>query len=105
VVSIVGQYLEHSRVYYFQNNGAEEIYLGSADLMDRNLNRRVEVVFPVEKPEHIQHLRENVLGAYFRDNARARVMNPDGTYTRLKPKDDKERLDVQEWLRERIYKR
>jgi len=103
VVSIVGRYLEHSRIYYFQNNGKEEIYLGSADLMDRNLNRRVEVVFPVENPEHIRHLRENVLGAYLRDNVRARVMNPDLTYTRLTAKDGKDKLDVQEWLMERSY--
>jgi len=105
VVSIVGQYLEHSRIYYFQNNGKAEIYLGSADLMDRNLNRRVEVVFPVENPEHIHHLRENVLATYLRDNARARIMNPDGTYTRLTFKDEKDRVDVQEWLMERKYKK
>jgi polyphosphate kinase len=105
VVSIVGRYLEHSRIYYFQNNGKEEIYLGSADLMDRNLNRRVEVVFPVENPAHIHHLRENVLGAYFRDNTRARLMHSDGTYVRLSPKDEKDRLDIQEWLMERGYKK
>jgi polyphosphate kinase len=104
VTSIVGRYLEHSRIYYFQNNGKEEIYLGSADLMDRNLNRRVEVVFPVENPDHIHHLRENILGTYLRDNVRARSMNPDGTYTRLTSK-DKDRVDVQEWLMERKYKK
>ena len=104
VTSIVGRYLEHSRIYYFQNNGKEEIYLGSADLMDRNLNRRVEVVFPVEKPEHVHHLRDNVLAAYLKDNLRARVMNPDGTYSRLSAVDNKDRVDVQDWLRERIYK-
>jgi len=105
VVSIVGRYLEHSRIYYFQNNGKEEIYLGSADLMDRNLNRRVEVVFPVENSDHIRHLRDNVLGTYLRDNARARVMNPDGTYMRLTFKDEKDRVDVQELLMERKYKK
>lgn len=105
VVSIVGRYLEHSRIYYFQNNGKEEIYLGSADLMDRNLNRRVEVVFPVENPAHIRHLRENVLSAYFRDNVRARLMHPDGTYERLSPKDGKDKFDIQEWLMERGYKK
>jgi polyphosphate kinase len=98
VISIVGRYLEHSRIYYFKNNGKEEIYLGSADLMDRNLNRRVEVVFPVEDPDHIHHLRENVLRAYLHDNVRARIMQPDGTYQRLTPKDGKDRLDVQRWL-------
>ena len=103
VLSMVGRYLEHSRIYYFQNNGKEEIYLGSADLMDRNLNRRVEVVFPVENPRHVHHLRENVLGAYLRDNLRARAMQADGTYQRLTPKDGKDKLDVQDWLMERNY--
>jgi polyphosphate kinase len=104
VISIVGRYLEHSRIYYFQNHGKEEVYLGSADLMDRNLNRRVEVVFPVESPEHIRHLHDNVLKAYLHDNQRARLMQPDGTYRRLSSKDGKDRLDVQEWLMERNYK-
>jgi len=103
VVSIVGRYLEHSRIYYFHNHGKEEIYLGSADLMERNLDNRVEVVFPVEKPEHVQHLRKNVLAAYFRDNARARIMHSDGTYTRLQPKDKSEKIDVQEWLMNHSY--
>jgi polyphosphate kinase len=105
VISIVGRYLEHSRIFYFLNGGAEEIYLGSADLMERNLNHRVEVVFPIENPEHIQHLRENVLAAYLRDNTRARLMEPDGTYSRLKPKDGDNMLDIQEWLMNRSYKR
>lgn len=103
VISVVGRYLEHSRIYSFHNNGKEEIYLGSADLMQRNLDHRVEVVFPVERPEHIQHLRENVLAAYFRDNMRARVMKPDGTYARLKPKDKEEKVDIQEWLMSRAF--
>lgn len=103
VVSIVGRFLEHSRIYYFQNGGKEEMYLGSADLMDRNLNRRVEVVFPVENPDHIHHLRENVLAAYLHDNARARVMHSDGTYSRIAPKDEDKKVDVQEWLMNRSY--
>jgi len=104
VLSFVGRYLEHSRIYSFHNNGKEEMYLGSADLMERNLDNRVEVLFPVENPEHVQHLHRNVLAAYFRDNARARVMNPDGTYTRLKPKEKEEKIDIQEWLMNRSYK-
>lgn len=89
VISVVGRYLEHSRLYYFQNNGEEEIYLGSADLMPRNLNHRVEVVFPVEEKKHIRYLRDKVLDAYIKDNARARFLNPDGSYTRAAPKDEK----------------
>jgi polyphosphate kinase len=98
VISIVGRYLEHSRMYYFHNGGQEEIYLGSADLMQRNLDHRVEVVFPVEDPNHIRHLRKNVLDVYLQDNARARVMQPDGSYIRLDRKDGEDRIDVQDWL-------
>jgi polyphosphate kinase len=103
VISVVGRYLEHSRLYYFHNNGREEIHLGSADLMERNLDHRVEVVFPLERPEHIRHLRDNVLAAYLRDNTRARLMQPDGTYIRLKPKEKEGKLDIQEWLMKREF--
>lgn len=96
VASVVGRYLEHSRIYYFYNQGSEEIYLGSADLMPRNLDHRVEVVFPLEKPEHVRHIRDNVLATYLKDNLRTRLMKPDGTYARVKP--GEERVDVQEWL-------
>jgi polyphosphate kinase len=94
VISIVGRYLEHSRVFYFQNDGKEEIYLGSADLMQRNLNHRVEVVFPVESKTHIRHLRDRVLETYLNDNASARILQADGTYIRLKP-EGKDIIDVQ----------
>ncbi len=97
VISIVGRYLEHSRIYYFLNNGKEEIYLSSADLMQRNLNNRVEIVFPVENPAQVHYLRHDMLENYFKDNSRARIMQPDGSYTRLKPL-NKEPFDVQDWL-------
>ncbi len=61
VVSIVGRYLEHSRVYYFHNGGKEEIYIGSADLMTRNLDHRVEVVFPIENEANIRYVRDSNL--------------------------------------------
>jgi len=98
VISVVGRYLEHSRLYYFYNGGQEEIYIGSADLMQRNLDHRVEVIFPIESPSHVQHLRANILDAYLRDNSRARMMQSDGTYSRLAPKDKENKMDVQEWL-------
>jgi polyphosphate kinase len=79
VSSIVGRFLEHSRIYYFGNNDAEECYLGSADLMPRNLNRRVEVLFPVEKPQLVQRLKDD-LHALLLDQANARRMNKDGSY-------------------------
>jgi polyphosphate kinase len=98
VVSILGRYLEHSRVYYFHNDGEEEIYLGSADLMPRNLNHRVEVVFPIERPEHVRYLRDHLLSVYLKDNLRAREMQPDGDYKRLAPKKGEEEVDIQSWL-------
>ena len=85
VISIVGRFLEHSRIYYFHNGGAEQIYLGSADLMPRNLDRRVEVLFPVESAKLIRQLRDQVLAVYLADNVKARQMNADGTYSRLTP--------------------
>ncbi|MGD0226465.1 MAG: polyphosphate kinase 1 [Terriglobia bacterium] len=81
VTSIVGRFLEHSRIYYFQNGGAEEVYLGSADLMRRNLSHRVEIIFPVDKSGLVRQLKE-VLEVYLADRAKARYMQPDGTYRR-----------------------
>ena len=98
VISVLGRYLEHSRIFYFHNNGEEEIYLGSADLMPRNLNHRVEVVFPVERKEHIHYLRDHVLALYLKDNMSARVMQPDGSYKRLHPSDKEKVLEIQNWL-------
>ncbi len=80
VRSIVGRFLEHSRVFYFRNGGEEEIYCGSADLMPRNLDRRVEVLFPVEDAKVAQFLRDEVLETYLNDNVKARIMRPDGSY-------------------------
>ena len=81
VTSIVGRFLEHSRIYYFRNGGNEEICVGSADLMTRNINRRVEVVFPLTAPEHIQEVRR-ILYLYLADNVKARQMRSDGSYVR-----------------------
>jgi len=98
VISVVGRYLEHSRMFYFLNNGAEEIYLGSADLMQRNLNHRVEIVFPVENRAHLRYLRDEVLETYLHDNMRARIMQADGTYLRIKPSDKDQKIDSQELM-------
>lgn len=81
VTSIVGRFLEHSRIYYFQNGGAEEVYLGSADLMRRNLSHRVEIIFPVEHSRLVQRLKE-ILNVYLADQAQARYLQSDGSYTR-----------------------
>jgi polyphosphate kinase len=82
VRSIVGRFLEHSRIFYFHNGGNSEIYLGSADLMPRNLDRRVEVLFPVEDPRLLRHIHEEVLETYLKDSEKARSMEPDGHYLR-----------------------
>jgi len=80
VTSIVGRFLEHSRIYYFHNGGDEQIYLGSADMMGRNLDRRVEVLFPVESRKLIARLRDEILATYLADTSNGRRMLPDGTY-------------------------
>jgi polyphosphate kinase len=81
VRSVLGRFLEHSRIFYFRNNGAEECYLGSADLMPRNLNRRVEVLFPVNRPEIIKRIRYEILHSYLHDEIGARHMSKDGSYS------------------------
>ena len=98
VISIVGRFLEHSRCYYFRNGGKDDIYLGSADLMPRNIDRRVEVLFPVQDPGIIQYLRDHLLPAYQQDNIKARRLKPDGTYEQLSPQAGEIPLNVQEWL-------
>ena len=98
VISIVGRFLEHSRIYYFHNNDEEQIYVGSADLMPRNLNRRVEVLFPIEDRRLIRHLRDRVLEIYLADNVKARMMQPDGTYVRKTREDGEEAISSQEVL-------
>ena len=104
VISVVGRFLEHSRIFYFYNSADEEIYLGSADLMTRNLNHRVEVVFPVESAEHVRYLRDHVLDLYLKENAQARLMQADGTYKRVHLQDGDEPIDIQEWLMNRSQK-
>jgi polyphosphate kinase len=82
VRSIVGRFLEHSRVFWFSNGGQEEMYMGSADLMERNLDRRVETLVPVLDPDVLAHLRDVVLHAYLEDTDRAMVLDRNGRYER-----------------------
>jgi len=84
VVSVVDRFLEHSRVFYFLNGGDEEVYLSSADWMPRNLDRRIELLFPVEAPEARRRVLQ-ALDAMFRDNVKARELQPDGAYRRRRP--------------------
>jgi polyphosphate kinase len=83
VLSIVGRFLEHSRIYYFHNLGKPKLYVGSADLMPRNIDRRVEVLFPVEDPILNQEIIENVLDVYWRDTSKGNLLQPDGKYLRV----------------------
>ena len=98
ITSIVGRFLEHSRIYYFKNGDNEEIYLGSADLMPRNIDRRVEVLFPVQDKLMIKHIKDEILACYAKDNVKARKMMPDGSYSRIKPQTDEEALSIQNWF-------
>jgi polyphosphate kinase len=98
VTSIVGRFLEHSRIFYFRNGGKEEIYLGSADLMPRNLNRRVEILFPVEEVELRDRIRDGILTEYLQDNVKARRMQPDGTYKRASRTDGQAPRNAQDIL-------
>jgi polyphosphate kinase len=82
VRSIVGRFLEHSRIYYFANGGEEEIYLGSADWMPRNLYERVEVLFPVKDELLRERVRREILESYLADNLKARILQKDGSYVR-----------------------
>jgi polyphosphate kinase len=98
VTSIVGRFLEHARIYYFRNGGDEEILTGSADLMPRNLYRRVETLFPVEDPALKTALRDQILRIHLKDNVKARRMLPDGSYEWVQPKDDEPEINSQMWL-------
>jgi polyphosphate kinase len=95
VRSIVGRFLEHSRIYSFTNGGDAEAYIGSADLMERNLDRRVEVLFPIADPEIRAHLRDVVFDLLVRDSERAWALQTDGTYVRTSPGHGVEPLDSQ----------
>jgi len=95
VVSIVGRFLEHSRVFLFENGGNPELFLSSADLMGRNLDRRVELMFPIEHPALLRQITEEVLETGLQDRVRARVLGPDGMYTRLNTPGGDDQTDSQ----------
>ncbi|MEE2733087.1 MAG: polyphosphate kinase 1 [Pseudomonadota bacterium] len=102
VRSIVGRFLEHTRVYYFHRNGDYAIYLASADLMERNLYRRVEISFPIIDEKLRARAYKEGLEIYLKDNCQAWIMNPDGTYTRQQPQEGEERLSAQAYLVEKL---
>ncbi len=98
VRSVVGRYLEHSRIFFFDNGGTPEIYAGSADWMPRNLYERCEVLFPVTNPLAAERLRHQILEAYLRDDVKARTLEADGRYHRVPQKAGSAPLSAQEWL-------
>ena len=99
VRSIVGRFLEHSRIFHFANGGNDEIYMGSADWMPRNLFERCEVVFPVRSPEALARIHDEILPAYLADTVKARLQQPDGSYVRAaKPLKDAKPFSSQEFL-------
>jgi polyphosphate kinase len=105
VRSLVGRFLEHSRIFRFENGGKQRIYLGSADWMPRNLFRRVETVFPIVAPGMKAHVEE-ILDWFWRDNVKAKVMQPDGTYATLPVPDGTEPFDAQaEFIAEAQHRR
>jgi len=98
VISIVGRFLEHSRIYHFENGGQPEVYLGSADLMPRNLDRRVEIIFPVNDPVLRTYLRYGLLAVELANNTRARELQQDGSYVCRNPRPGEPEVDSQAWL-------
>jgi polyphosphate kinase len=86
VISIVDKFLEHSRIFYFQNDDEPEVFLSSADWMPRNFRRRVEIMFPIEDPRLRHRIVDGILGVTLMDNVKARILQPDGSYVRATPR-------------------
>lgn len=102
VRSIVGRFLEHSRVYYFHHHGKECVFLSSADWMTRNMDRRIEILFPIFRQQLKERLIE-VLHILLSDNVKAREQNEDGEYEYVKRKEDEEEVDSQMMLFQMAY--
>jgi polyphosphate kinase len=98
VTTIVGRFLEHARIYYFHNGGNEEVFLGSADLMPRNLDRRVEILFPIENPQNRKAIISTILPVQLKDTIKCRLLKSNGSYERRKPSEDLPALNAQTWL-------
>jgi polyphosphate kinase len=100
VISIVGRFLEHSRIFYFENAGQPRVFLASADWMPRNFYRRIELAFPVETPALRDQIINDVIPAFLHDRVKACELQPDGTYRRLKPEGTEPRRQAQWQFRE-----
>jgi polyphosphate kinase len=99
VYSIVGRFLEHSRIFYFHNGGEENVYLASADWMTRNMVARVEILFPVEQ-ENLKARVKGILQAHLSDTAKRRILQPDGVYVHVEPEEGEVPMDSQRFLYE-----
>ncbi len=95
VVSVVGRFLEHSRIFYFAGGDNEEIYIGSADWMHRNLDKRVEAVVPIKDARLRKNIREEILDVYLKDNSNAQILNADGSYEKIKIEAEENEFDSQ----------
>ena len=98
VRSLVGRFLEHSRIFYFRHGDGDQLFMGSADMMERNLDRRVEVIFPVEDPRMQADIRDVLLPAYLSDTVNTRELGSDGVWTAVQPKEGEEPFDLHSWL-------
>jgi polyphosphate kinase len=98
VTSVVGRFLEHARIYYFRHGGENEVLIGSADLMPRNLDHRVEIIVPVEHPHWREMIISDILGVGLRDNVQARRLLANGTYERMQPATGEATVNSQQWL-------
>jgi len=101
VRSIIGRFLEHSRIFYFKNNGNEELYLSSADWMSRNLHKRVELMFRINSKK-LQKKLINILDIYWKDNMNSWRLDNDGKYKKLSPMNGDKELSAQEYFLEKI---
>lgn len=104
VKSIVGRYLEHSRVFYFYNGGNEKVFISSADMMQRNLDRRVEVAVPVENQKLKEEVISTLIKVTLKDNVKARLLQPDGSYKFAELKETTKKVNSQEWLMKHTLK-
>ena len=100
VRSLVGRYLEHARVYCFNNNGKMKMYMGSADMMPRNLNGRIETVTPINDKALRERILHDILEPQLADNVNAWLLNPDGTYNRIQRKPDEAIYSSQDVIRD-----
>lgn len=105
VKSIVGRFLEHSRIYYFNNKGEEEVYLSSADLMQRNLDRRVETTFPILDKDIKERIVNDILENYLKDEIKSRILLPTGKFIYKKPLNDNNSFNVHEWLMQKTQRK